>query len=279
VFLRGSIITLHCFHTYHHTRWSLFVMAEHDKRQTVTFTKDFTAHKVRLFEVDEDVLAAMQAGQVVIKGVQEDEAHLCTLNKTYTLRMAESTNTLLVVQPTTSTSDTQHVYASVQNVFELRLSGPRLFQLQQRLSERLYRGADEESDIRGAVYTRAQLSKLVQCSEEELQSGLQLVGAFCMNGYWRLLDPAYEARVMELLLSFAQEHGWPLDAVPLADILSVSVADVEPLVARHVLLRHGTLLPGELAVRLDPVKVALFRAEVLLRAKSTWMLNEFRDAW
>ena len=67
----------------------------------VFFSDTFTDNNnYRLFEFpDEGTLQELlkNDGSVKVKGGPNDEAVLCTANKTYTLRLAESSNTLLPI--------------------------------------------------------------------------------------------------------------------------------------------------------------------------------------
>lgn len=112
-----------------------------------------------------------------------------------------------------------------------------------------------------------------------MTEGLNRVSALLLDDHWRLLDAAYERRVVELLLSYALEHNWPLDALPLEDALRVSSSDHDGRVVRHVLVQLGTLLPGALALRLDPVRLSRFHALALLAARPSWPLHDFLSAW
>lgn len=171
------------------------------------------------------------------------------------------------------------MHAQAQEVVELKLAAPRLHQLQRYLSQRLYKGEAEENALRGPVYTRAQLSSLVQCSEAELEVGLNKMGAVVIGEHVRLLDRGFQERALELLLCFALENGWRLDSIPLAEMAAAARQDLEPVVTRHVLEVHGSLLPGGQRVTLDPKRLACFRGEVLLRSKPQWNLQEFESAW
>ncbi|PNH07364.1 putative sister chromatid cohesion protein DCC1 [Tetrabaena socialis] len=55
---------------------------------------------LRLLEVDEALLTEILEAGVVIKGKEDDEAVLCTANKTYGMKLVETTNLQLLVQPT-----------------------------------------------------------------------------------------------------------------------------------------------------------------------------------
>ena len=62
------------------------------------FSEGFASSNVKLFEVEEDVLKELlkDDGSVRIKGAPNDEAVLCTADKTFTLRSAESSNSFLL---------------------------------------------------------------------------------------------------------------------------------------------------------------------------------------
>ncbi|WIA31014.1 hypothetical protein OEZ86_001054 [Tetradesmus obliquus] len=54
---------------------------------------------LKLIELDEHLLDAIKNDQVLIKGDKGDDAVLCTSNKTYALKLVETTNSLLLLPP------------------------------------------------------------------------------------------------------------------------------------------------------------------------------------
>ena len=66
--------------------------------QPVVLGTGFSTSGYKMFELDENVLQALlrDDGSVSIKGGRADEAVLCTEDRTYTLRLAESSNTILL---------------------------------------------------------------------------------------------------------------------------------------------------------------------------------------
>lgn len=150
--------------------WAGVLLMSSPQRVVLTFAPDFEASRVRLFEVDEALLAQLDTpGAVAIKGSASDEAHLVTPTATFTVRLAESTNTMLLLPPEPGGPRTVH--ARIHDTYELRPSAPRWFQLRRLLSQRLYRGPSEESAVRGAIYGRAALASLVQCSGGRVEEG------------------------------------------------------------------------------------------------------------
>lgn len=64
------------------------------------FAGSFGTEDVRLWEVEsEAMLGQLAAGTLSIKGLPSDEAVLCSPDTTYSIRLAESTNTLLLSSP------------------------------------------------------------------------------------------------------------------------------------------------------------------------------------
>jgi len=65
----------------------------------LSYGPNFTAEKLQLLEVDEELLQEIIASGVVIKGAPADEAVLCTASKTFVLKQVETSNTLLLIPP------------------------------------------------------------------------------------------------------------------------------------------------------------------------------------
>eukprot|EP00966_Prymnesium_polylepis_P153096 3536683-Prymnesium_polylepis.1 len=65
----------------------------------INFSKGYAESKYKLFELDEDILQELTRpdGSLRIKGGAEDEAVLCTAASTYVLRLAESSNSMLLL--------------------------------------------------------------------------------------------------------------------------------------------------------------------------------------
>ena len=64
----------------------------------LVFAESFSADSIKLFELDsEDLLDELKRGELSIKGHANDEAILCSSDRSFTVRLAESTNTLLLI--------------------------------------------------------------------------------------------------------------------------------------------------------------------------------------
>lgn len=213
---------------------------------------------------------------VSIKGTQNEEAVLCTSDKTFSLRLAESSNSFMItpkskkrplpVEGDESTSteadgkEVLEVQASIGAYFELIRSAPRTGGLLALLSAWPHRGtddvcddADEEADPDAAADATAppvskcrlslqQLETAVQCSIAELRTALQECRALEVDGGWCVLDPQFEMDIVECVLSLCVEHEWPLSAVPTAECVRHSLEQFpgfDERSIRHCLRTHS----------------------------------------
>ena len=242
--------------------------------QKLCFASDFGTEQVRLFEVEsESMLQAIARNEVVVKGQATDEAVLCTTDHTYTVRLAESTNTLLLLPPATPDIITGSAHA----VYELKQTRPKPHHLKARLTERWYRGEDEEPrENQQGLYSVDQLDQLVQSSRGELEAMLRDLGAVEIRGNMRLLHPQFEMRMLELLLAHAMEHAWPWTAVPCQGAEAALGPDCTPA-AVFALLRKFGEINGE-KVSLKPELIVGAKAEALLRGQASWGFAELAGA-
>ena len=62
---------------------------------------DFDHNEVELLELSPELLALLESGegQLCFKGGPDDEAVLCTRDKTFLVKRVETSNTLLLMQP------------------------------------------------------------------------------------------------------------------------------------------------------------------------------------
>ena len=203
------------------------------------FAEAFTDTSVRLFEMDDKVLDELLAdggrcvlqptqqtllrhlthaslaphGSLAIKGDPKEEAVLCTATRTYLLRLAESSNTLLLTAdtlPKAAPADgppaTVTISTSVQSYYELVPTAPRASALPELLAVCPYRDASSggNMEVDGADEAAAgpppssrltweQLECALQCSAAELRAALQRARALEVEGgRWCLLEAQYE---------------------------------------------------------------------------------------
>ena len=141
----------------------------------VAFTESFSAASYKLFELDEAVLQelAQPGGRLRIKGAAEDEAVLCASDNTHELRLAESSNNMLLLPKPLRDGDAQKtaeaaapvVVASVMSHFELKPTAPRTSTLRKLLAARPWSVAaspeeDGSADVKGDDAGRLSLQQL-----------------------------------------------------------------------------------------------------------------------
>ena len=283
--------------------------------QRVSFADGFADSSYRLFELDEPVLQQVlkNDGAVSIKGARNDEAVLCTAEKTFLLRLAESSNALLLA-PTNrkrkcteadggdaTEGDGVEVQASVSAHFEILPTAPRTGSLVGLLSKRPYLGTRDASTVNetDARLTLAGLDRAVQASNVELRAALRAARALPVDGKWCVLDSELEIDIINNVLSHCVGQDWPLTAVPTSRCVELCltgedgkpVPDFDEVAIRHCLRTHsiqgseatdfdGWLAAADCAeLSLDPNAICRFRARVLLRDCERWPKDRFFEFW
>jgi len=271
--------------------------------QTLSYSTQWMKEDYKLLELNKELLENIQQGdQLVIRGDHNDETVLCSKNKTYELRAADTSNTLLLVPellaPGSSTvddvteADTKLVDRAVLSCFstyyEVRLIQPRLERLKVILHNNSYsNSSDEDSKEK---YTTQQLLGLIQASEEELKRGLNKLGAFEIEGFWRVLDTNYKEKAFSQILALIEEKSWDWHTVPIQCTCDM-LHDLYPgFVLEYCLRMHGALIEDENTFEdvemagdlycLDNDKVCRYYAEYILRpALGKFNYHEFLEAW
>jgi sister chromatid cohesion protein DCC1 len=253
-----------------------------------------------------------------VKGARNDEAVLCTADKTYTLRLAESSNVILLApnrgmkRPHSNVDDgdtggtgegSLEVRASVSAHFEVIRCAPRTGNLLALLSAQPYCGKGDESAAGGASsgghgpadrrLSLAELEVAVQSSGCELRAALREARALAVDGRWCLLEAQLEQDIVECVLSLCVEHEWPLAALPAARCvercLEQNIPGFDELSIRHCL--RTLSIPADsdweswsAAIdaehfALQPEAVCRFRARSLLSECDAWPKDKFLEAW
>ncbi len=182
------------------------------------------ASNVKFMEIDQFLADRLEAGEsVMLRGNPDDSAVLCAGSKTYDVKEAETSNSLLVLRnlslpdEAVQNTDTEErrlserrVVASLHRYLELKECKPRLKRLRdllfaRRLSSKLELKHDEAPGI-----TMADLLDTVQASEEDILTGLASLQACLVDGRWVLLDTDYQMKLVCDILRFAEENSWDL---------------------------------------------------------------------
>jgi len=258
--------------------------------QVVSFTSTLMTDNIKLLEVTKDVADELEAGEVLtLRGEENENSVLCSLNKTFELKEAETSNSLLLVSQLkfpdqiNKSASRSLGWRTVGGVFykylELVEIRPRLRKLLQILSEAPY---TEESRKTGQVGpTFGSLMDRVQASEVEIKEGLKKFEAIEVGGMWFILDQDYQMKVLSYILRFFDENSWKFDCVLKSETVS-ALADLVPAeIVDQVFCFYCDHMQGgkEDEFSLDTDKVCRFYGDFLLAANTGYLLSEFLDMW
>jgi sister chromatid cohesion protein DCC1 len=229
--------------------------------QAIYYPNSTGSSNIKLLELDPEMLAELENGnQLVFKGALHEKVVLCTRNKTFEVRNAEQTNSLLVVpdlllaqatsdsplkSPTNNNinksldrsleSDDESSQITIQeheiqhkpilkifyDYMECRQVKPRFKKIQDLLHMTPYTGPENEHLVeRKMLFTRRQLFDTAQCSSGEFDELLRRIRCIRIDDFMRLLDYGYEYRVVALMLSLITENSWNLDEVDRAETIA-----------------------------------------------------------
>ncbi|XP_065905943.1 sister chromatid cohesion protein DCC1-like isoform X2 [Dysidea avara] len=267
--------------------------------QVLKFSDQLNSDDVKLFELPPKILSTLEAGDtVVLRGDRDDNAVLCTTDTTFELKLAETSNTMLLApalsdpsQPDFQKTETgtllcREVTACLDTYFEARSCRPQLDKLKRLLRESPYSGPEHEvmdDDVITSPqkYMFVHLLDIVQASEEELLEALKKLHACNIDGYWRLLDADYMDQSFQHILTLLEEEGWSVDHVPLLQCAG-KLEELQPkFITEHCLACFGFLknLDPERVYSLSERQVCQFYAELLLRPVDRFNYEEFMDCW
>ncbi|KAK8400509.1 hypothetical protein O3P69_003283 [Scylla paramamosain] len=264
--------------------------------QVLHFSPDFLPEQdnVLLIELDKNLLNLFKEGQsAVLRGDPQESAVLCTNDKTFEVRGAVTSNSVLLVPELFVPSETEGkqtlVHREVSSIHHSYLEvvpcKPRLHKLRRLLEECPYEGSDENHPSKGHRYSLNELQDQIQCSEEELEAGLKSVGAYHIYGFWQIPKFDYQFRIVSHLTNLIGDQGWPLDGIPYEEALN-ELSKLEPRTVMAQCLDYY-LEPmhaereedGDSLHAVNGDKVCRLFGEVLLRSARGMELDEFNTMW
>uniref|UniRef100_A0A3P9NX61 Sister chromatid cohesion protein DCC1 n=1 Tax=Poecilia reticulata TaxID=8081 RepID=A0A3P9NX61_POERE len=268
-------------------------LKEEDLLSTVhclSFGDNVSSSDYCLMELDETLCKLIEAGEsLVIRGDKDERAVLCSSDKTYDLKIADTSNLLLLVpgcrtpDQLSDDQDSIHIWGFCNSYWELRKQRPKLKKLKKLLMENPYegpaiRGQEENTENR---YTMEDLLERIQASEEELKTHLETIHACQIDGYWRVLDFDYEMKLLGHVAQLVDSESWSFNKVP----LHTSLEELTPLEPRemieHCLNCYGKRYAesGEVFYALNEDSVCRGLALMLLQNAVKFNLKEFQDVW
>ncbi|XP_036904347.1 sister chromatid cohesion protein DCC1 [Sturnira hondurensis] len=248
-----------------------------------------------LLELDPALCQELEAGRsLVIRGDKDEQAVLCSKDKTYDLKVAGTSNMLLLI-PDCKTPDQlkmeethcnifhSEIFGFSNNYWELRRCRPKLKKLKRLLMENTYEGPDsqKEKDSSCSKYTTEDLLDQIQASEEEIMAQLQVLNACEIGGYWRILEFDYEMKLLNHITQLVDSESWSFAKVP----LNVCLQELGPLepeeMIEHCLNCYGRRYTeeGEIYFDLSADKICRATAQMLLQNAVKFNLAEFQEVW
>uniref|UniRef100_A0A3B4BIG8 Sister chromatid cohesion protein DCC1 n=1 Tax=Periophthalmus magnuspinnatus TaxID=409849 RepID=A0A3B4BIG8_9GOBI len=263
-------------------------LKEEDLQTTIhclSFGEHVSSADYCLMELDDNLCKQIEGGQsLVIRGEKDERAVLCSGDKTYDLKIADTSNLLLFV-PGCQTADqlpnnldSSHVvhaqiWGFCNSYWELRKQRPKLKKLKKLLMENPYEGP--------TIYTMFDLLEMIQASEAEIKDNLKAIHACEIDGYWRLLDFDYEVKLLGHVTQLVDSESWSFNKVPLQNCLE-ELAPLEPKeMIEHCLncYGHRYFENDKILYSLYEDKVCRALALLLLQNAVKFNLKEFQDVW
>uniref|UniRef100_A0A452GNC8 Sister chromatid cohesion protein DCC1 n=1 Tax=Gopherus agassizii TaxID=38772 RepID=A0A452GNC8_9SAUR len=259
------------------------------------FNPRASAGECCLLQLEPGLCAELEAGHsLVIRGEKDEQAVLCSKDKTYDMKIADTSNMLLFIpgcktpeqlladQASCNIIHTQ-IAGFSNNYWELRKCRPKLKKLKKLLMENPYEGPDSEREkaLTDSKYTMEDLLDRIQASEEEILHQLQVINACEIEGYWRVLEFDYEMKLLNHVTQLIDSESWSFSKVP----LSICLQELGPLepeeMIQHILLSYGMKYTDEDEVyfEMKADKICTATAQMLLQNAVKFNLAEFQEVW
>ncbi|XP_073086117.1 sister chromatid cohesion protein DCC1 isoform X3 [Manis javanica] len=203
-----------------------------------------------LLELEPALCQQLEAGHgFVIRGDKDEQAVLCSKDKTYDLKIADTSNMLLLI-PGCKTAD------------QLKME-------------------ETQCNIIHTEYTTEDLLDLIQASEEEIMAQLQALNTCEIGGYWRILEFDYEIKLLNHVTQLVDSESWSFSKVPL-NICLQELGPLEPEeMIEHCLKCYGKkyVEEGQVYFELSTDKICRATAQMLLQNAVKFNLAEFQEVW
>ncbi|XP_066593819.1 sister chromatid cohesion protein DCC1 isoform X2 [Prorops nasuta] len=251
----------------------------------------------RLLELDDQLLEMVEKGEsFTFQGRVDETAVLCTKNRTYEVREAETSNSLLLVpdfkfSSQSNINDSSRIleHKDVKGIFykyyEIRECKPQLPKLLTLLDPSSFKGQEYESSIdSAALFDWDKLRNEIQASEAELLQALDDYLIININGYFRLISFECEARSVTLMLDLLDENSWEVDEVDreitydaLKNLIIKPVLDT--LFKKYAEVSEKKKDDGSPLYKYNEIKTCKLLAKVLLAASPVTEYKQFMESW
>ncbi|KAJ2815655.1 hypothetical protein FBU31_006849, partial [Coemansia sp. 'formosensis'] len=240
----------------------------------------YPEEEYRLLELPDSIVTQLEAtphARLTVRGRSSDMAVLIdTTERAYQLHTAHTSNNLYLLS---QTDQDLQLCAKLNQTFELQATNP---QIRPRLMEVLswdtrgaFRGAELDTPAVERVVTDDLLSRHVPAGDRQRSRALAEIPAFCVDGVWRVVEPAYCMELLRLVLATAVENDWPLDALDpkaMCEALRTEDSSMRPELVTAVLARFSRVND---TYAIDSRRVARFLAQQIFAAEGmrTWPVS------
>ncbi|KAI0302768.1 hypothetical protein BC826DRAFT_1089810 [Russula brevipes] len=192
----------------------------------------------RLLELPPDLCKLVESSvddiwlSLMIKGGPEDDAVLCTSDRTYNIRSVMLSNSVLVVSPRSDVDGSEDqvvIRDSLNELLELVPTVPKLHRMNVLLKGHEWEEGHEEDDSdsfstrafsrrSGKRFTLDEARMELQASEQGLAQVLKEKHVLIIDDALRPLSPSYLHKILELLLMHIVSLSQPHDAAHVLDL-------------------------------------------------------------
>lgn len=259
--------------------------------QVISFRPQLLGDEVKLIHVSKEMADSVEQGDTLyLRGSDEEPIVLCSKNKTYDFKEAETSNSMLLLpslslskeSTNASGNDRTLAWRNVTGIFykyfELQEIRPRITKLRSVLKTL----TEDDVKTRNCVgQSFNQLLDMIQSSEKQLEQGLTNLEAVQFEGAYYLLEQEYQMKVLSYILKLFNENSWPLDCVKKQETVETLADLVNTEVLSQVFDIYCTPMRGgtDNQYSLDKHKVSRFYGDFLLIDGSNFALEEFLDMW
>ncbi|KAJ6641389.1 Sister chromatid cohesion protein DCC1 [Pseudolycoriella hygida] len=279
---------------------------------------DVNMSDYKLLELNDDVFNQIRKGQVLsFKGGLSEKIVLCTENKTYDVKEAEISNSLLLIpnlksaqqtstsplkspknnmsnrsldssiedddteQTTTRVLERRPVLKIFHEYFECREIHPRFRKMNDLLQMTRYSGPENEYCIdKSLLFTFQQLLNTIQCSRAEFANGLQEYRVLDVDGRMRVLDYEYEYRILSLMLALISENSWRLDEVDRDETINALNGIAPDCIIEGLFDLYTTKVSEQPAkYQYQEDMVCRIIAQYILQQGSKFHVGDFMSSW
>lgn len=211
--------------------------------------------------IEEATIQHSDGPSLVVKGQPGEDAVICTVDKTYSMRTVGLSNSVLVVTPPQDafaskfTDNGVVIRDQLNEIIELAPIVPKLHKLSTLLRGREYDEEHDEDASSTPSFTYQDARELIQASDAELNKGLRERRILHINGDLRPISLTYLNQLLELVLNLLVSLSQPDTGASVEDISSALANDheVPRVVSTQVMSWFGDIHQGKWKIDVDCV--------------------------